>query len=515
VSRGKAWSFLFLVSFASACSSGKNYFSVKEKHVQVGSEFALSSDGVETARIAKEILKKGGNWADVFIASSFALAVERPQSTGIGGGGFALIYVAQEKKSYALDFREAAPLFLSTKTAELLNEEGKRIGALTSKSTKGAGVPGFVAGMQRVHKQWATLPWATLIAPSIKLAEKGFVVDALLEEALSSNEDKIKSDAGLDKVYRPQAKLLRKGDLLIQEDLAKTLKMIAAKGARDFYRGPIAKKIVSYVTQEKGYLRLGDFQKYRVIERQPMKWKEKNYEFHAFPYPSFGGEATQLMQSDDKLREASNVVSLVNEWVNTQERVYEFRAKRYEQSSDKPQTTHLSLMDAAGNVVSSTQTVNSAFGAGKMVPGTGILLNDEMDDFYYENPKALNHPKRSSRPLSSMAPTIVLESGRPKIATGSQGGRRLMSCVNWVLLNYLWHAKTLEEAVSSPRIHVAYPHKKLIVDKGTPKSWLKNLSAYEVENPPVDCRVQSVERSSSGMLKSVVDPRSTGVPLAL
>lgn len=509
-----AFSLILLTSCASAPK--EQHFSVKPEHVKVGSNLAVSSDGAYTAKIVEEIHKLGGNWADVFVAASFALSVERPQSTGIGGGGFALIHVAKESKTYAFDFREAAPEQLAKKYKELFSADGKRNTDLSSKSLRGSGVPGTVLALEQIHKKWGKLKWEQVITPSIKLAEEGFKVDRLLAQAISLANAKIIADPNMKAVYYNGETPLKEGDTVVQKDLAQTLKTIAKSGSKEFYRGSITKQIVDFNKKSGGYLAAKDFSKYKVIERKPLTWTQGNFEFIAFPFPSFGGEATYMIQNNSNLHKEQNEESLTQEWVATLTKTFEERAKKFEGATNKPETTHISIVDAEGNTVSSTQTVNSTFGSGKMVPGAGIIMNDEMDDFYYENAKAKNHPLQTPRPLSSMAPTIVLQNGKVKLATGSQGGRRLMSCVNWVLLHKLWLNKSLEEAVSSSRIHLSYPQKELVVDVGTPNTWLKNLSDYKITNPPVDCRVQSVEvDEATKTLKSVVDPRSTGTPVAI
>ena len=491
-------------------------FDVKTEQVKSGKLFALASDGKKAAAIAEEIYKKGGNWADVFVATSFAISVERPQSTGIGGGGFTLAYVASEKKTYAFDFREAAPLSLSKKYKDLLGEDGKRKNELSSRNVKGAGVPGVVAGLYQIYSKWGKLRWKDLLQPAIELAEKGYPVDSLLAASIVMNKEKLLADPSATKIFFRNNLPLKEGDLLVQSDLAQMLKLIAKKGPTEFYSGSIAKKIVKFVRSSGGYIELKDMAAYQVQEREALKWKEHQYDFVGFPFPSFGGEATQLIQSDDALKKTASPENLATEWVHALERVFEFRAKKYEIASNKPQTTQISFIDSAGNAVSSTQTINSPFGSGKMVPNTGIMLNDEMDDYFYENAEALNHPTKLARPLSSMSPTLVFEDGKVKLAIGCQGGRRLISCVNWVMINYLWQGKTLEEAMASPRIHIAYPNKTLVADVTTPESWFKDLKGYKVENPPVDCRTQSVEfDNKTGIIKSVVDPRSTGIPAAL
>ena len=500
-------SFLFFILLG--CSSSRKGFQVTPANIEEGRKFAISTDGQAAPIIARQIVAAGGNIADAFVAASFAISVERPQSTGIGGGGFALIYDTKSDHTYAYDFREQSPASLA------------RLGLknMPSYSPHLVGVPGLIAGLAAIHKKWGRLPWRDLVLPAAELADRGFPADQLLLEAIQAYSAKIKQNPSLKEIFFPNGNNLQLGQPVPQKHLARVLTQIAGQGAQAFYQGDVARKIVSFVRSKGGVLGLADFKHYQVNEPKALEWTQPPYKFAGFPLPSFGGEATQLIQQNALLHTKETEVELAQNWVKVLQSVFKLREEKFERSSQKMQTSHLSLIDGEGNAISSTQTINSPFGSGLVVPELGFILNDEMDDYFLGDTKAQNSPQKMGRPLSSMSPTLVFRqvtSGlrKPLLAIGSQGGRRLLSCVNWVLVNYLWQGKTLEDSITSSRIHLAYPKKSLIVDEGTPPEWLKSFPDYEIKAPSVNCRTQTVLRESDGLLRAITDPRSTGRPAA-
>ena len=471
------------------------------EHEFVGSKLAIASQGKHSSRIGRDVYAAGGNAVDVATALSFALAVERPQSTGLGGGGFMLIYMAKQGKVYALDFREKAPqqatrdMFLDSKRA-----------VIPQKSRQGAvavGVPGFVAGVLAAQERFGRLARSKVIEPAALLAEQGFAVYEHLAVALQKKQKLLANDSNAAQIFfKKDGTPYRVGEKLQQPQLATTLRKIAARGKDAFYLGEVAHSIATATSDN---ITPRDLESYHIVWRTPVSGSFRGYQIFSMPPPSSGGvhilQMLNIMEQFAFQRQDFDHASRINVLTQVMQRAYADRAlhlgdsdfvkvpvarltsrdyarevagkidKQRARSSATTQsrgklssdsTTHFSVIDADGNVVTSTQTINGWFGAGLVAGNTGIVLNNEMDDFSIKADTAnmfgalggkQNSIAPNKRPLSSMSPTIVMRDGKPLLALGAPGGTRIITCVLQTLLNYLDYGMSLYEAVAAPRLH--------------------------------------------------------------
>lgn len=536
-----------------------------------GQRYAIAAQGEAAASAADKMFALGGNIIDAAVAASFAISVERPHSTGIGGGGFLLFREAKSEKVFALDFRERAPLkatrdmYLGAK-GEF--DQQKSLNGILSVAT-----PGIVAGLAEIHARWGRLPFAKTVEPAIALAENGFPVYPTLASALAHRASVLGADPGSRKIYfRPDGTPLRAGDLLVQKDLAGTLRLIGRLGKKGFYEGKVGGSILSFMRQEKGLIGKKDFDAYRVKWREPLRGSFLGHEIYSMPPPSSGGihvlqilnilekdplqelgpltassvhltaSATQLAFADRAVYPGDpDFVSVPSEWLISKDYAKERRAlideNRARPSSEiragtfrdtgHAETTHFSILDAEGNAVASTQTINYSFGSGVTVPGTGVLLNDEMDDFAAKAGAAnaygalggeANAIAPGKTPLSSMSPTIVLKEGRPVMAVGAPGGTRIITCVAQTILNYLAFGLPAWESVAAVRFHQQWQPDEISMDApGIDPDSVKALErmGHHVRVAPnaVFCRTQLAVREGE-TLKAVSDPRDFGRSVA-
>ena len=533
-------------------------------YVAHGRKFALATQGPLSAQAGQKMLEAGGNAVDAGVAISFALAVERPQSTGLGGGGFFVLNIpGQGVKS--LDFREKAPATASKNM--YLDSAGEVIPNASLVGEKASGVPGMVSGLYEIHKKYGKLPWATVLAPAQQIAQDGFIVYSELAKALDEKKDVLKSFPGSFKIFfNGQGEILKEGDLLRQQDLAQTIGEIAKHGAQAFYEGQIAHKIAQQYSHT-GYIKLKDLSEYRPTWRAPVSQKLGARVIYSMGPPSSGGiHVLQILKMLDSfplqqwgpdnwrsihitaqamqqafadraeylgdadfvsvpvkgLLNDSYLKGLTNKFdldrAKVQKQVPAGSPLPYESS----ETAHFSVMDSQGWAIASTQTVNGFFGSGMVVEGTGMLMNNEMDDFSVKPGApnlfgAIGGEKNSiapgKRPLSSMSPTLVLENGRPIMAIGSPSGTKIITCVAQVLLNRLVYGMSLEKAMAYPRYHHQWSPDVLRVEEPFfPGPTLSKLSrmGYTLEKKALGCRVQAVELSETGELTAVADLRGLG-----
>lgn len=452
-----------------------------------------------------EMLRRGGNAVDAAVATSFAISVLRPQSTGVGGGGFLLLYMAERGDSVAIDFRERAPLRASR---DMFIRNGEAVPGLSRTGPLAVAVPGLVAGLVDVQQRYGTMPLADVMQPAIRLADEGFPVYPHLARAIAYRADTLRASPATEAVYFRDGQALQAGDLFVQRDLADTLRAIAENGKAAFYTGRVAEAIVGHMQAIGGLLTQDDLDRYRVIDRTPVTGTFRGAQVYSMPPPSSGVLLVQMLNvlsgfSVQKLGFRSPAA--VHVLTETMRRAFRDRARHLGDSDfvdvpvgrlasstyadelraeidveaatpsagapsernagplESTSTTHLSVVDAHGNAVSTTQTVNLYFGSGVMVPGTGILLNDEMDDFSAQpdKPNAFglvgmgeaNAIAPQKTPLSSMSPTIVTRDGRVELVVGGPGGSRIISSVLQVMLNVVAHRMKLPDAVGAPRIH--------------------------------------------------------------
>ena len=455
------------------------------------------------SEVGRDILKKGGNAVDAMVAVHFALAVVYPKAGNIGGGGF-MVYRDKNGNASTLDFREKAPLSASRNM--YLDKAGNAIDSLSRFGHLAVGVPGSVAGMYEAHKKHGQLPWSELIVPAIKLAENGFAVTAI--EATALNENKLK----FTQINRHENAFVKKsnwkaGQKLKQKDLAQVLHRIQKEGADGFYKGKTAELIVEDMKKGGGILSLQDLEKYQAKWRTPIVFDyKKNYKIITMPPPSSGGIVlAMLMQmvEDQPLEQMGfHSAAAVHLMAEVERRAYSDRAqhlgdsdfypvpteamldKSYAKSrmsdfneqkasaskqikAGKPvktseQTTHYSIVDADGNAVSVTTTLNGNYGSSVIVKGAGIILNNEMDDFSAKpgSPNMFgllgaeaNAIKPEKRMLSLMTPTIVEKDVKLLMVVGTPGGATIITSVFQVIINVIEFRLSLQEAVQSTRFH--------------------------------------------------------------
>ncbi|MGD8376861.1 MAG: gamma-glutamyltransferase, partial [Acidobacteriota bacterium] len=424
------------------------------------------------AAVGAAVLEDGGNAVDAAVATAFALAVTYPQAGNLGGGGFAVGRDA-DGTAWALDFRERAP---GASTPEMfLDETGRPDPARSRTGPLSVGVPGSVAGLLGLLERSGTLSRGEALSPAIRLAEDGFVVPEGLHRYIADHEGRLAEDPYTASVFLPGGAPPAAGARLVQSDLAATLRRIARRGASGFYRGPVARDLADRVQAGGGILDVADLRAYRVVPRQPLRGTFRGREVITMPPPSAGGlEVLQMLALLDGLEpaDAANPVAEAHRLAGVMQVAFADRS-RYLGDPDHVEvpvarllcpahldelraripagralssaelaggeapgpgpgeTTHLSVIDAEGNAVALTTTLNSAFGAAIAVPGRGFLLNNEMDDFaaapgqpnlygLVEGPANAVAPGK--RMVSSMSPTIVVEDGRPRLVLGSPGG---------------------------------------------------------------------------------------------
>ena len=540
-----------------------------ESYQAVGKKGMVATPNTEASEIGVAILKKGGSAVDAAIAVSFALAVLRPQSTGLGGGGFLLAYDHKNKKTVALNFREYAPL---KARADMYIKNGKPEPNLALDGALSVAVPRFIAGLGDIYDHYASkkIPWPELVQPAIDLAENGFVVYPHLAVALESRKEVIARFKPSAKIFLPQGKPLKEGDLLVQKDLAKTLKIIAQKGWSGFYEGSVAAAIIRTVQLGGGIMTIDDLWKVEPIETEPMEGHYHHYKIVSMPPPSSGGitliEALNILDNFPLSRQGPYNFKTVHEIVEAMRRAFLDRArylgdpgfvrmpikgllsKEYAKSlaesislekatpstelsppnfetPESNSTTHFSIVDGEGNAVASTQTINQYFGSGMVAEGTGIVLNDEMDDFSIQpgvpNGFGLlgseaNAIAPGKKPLSSMSPTFVFNpKGELIMALGSPGGPRIITAVLETILNRIDFKASFLDAVAAKRYHHQWMPDQLEYEAGTFTPELEQRLArvgHHLKEIKPAWLVTLVAKTKEGWV-GISDPRGVGVPL--
>lgn len=565
-----------------SCSTGKlAYRTVPlapgeklENHYKVGKKYMVATQGKHATEAGKKMFELGGNAIDAAVAVSFVISVERPQSTGIGGGGFLLFWRPGMAEPETYDFREKAPLLAHSKM--YLDQNGNEIKGKSLDGIFAGGVPGLVAGVLEAHKNYGKLPLEKVMAPAIKLAEEGFVVYPGLAKALRYKKDLLSTFPASKKIFFKSAKgdgtevigweVLKEGDLLVQKDLAKTLREISVKGKDGFYKGWVADAIVKEQRRHGGLIRINDLRRYNVVKRPPVKGSYKGYEIFSMGPPSSGGiHVLQILNIVEPLNLGHYGLQdpkTIHYTASAMQQAFADRAKylgdsdfvkvpikdltskkyaeevRKKIPKDKPrlgktvfagrfegyesdETTHFTIMDINGNVVSSTQTINGWFGSGLVIPKTGVVLNNEMDDFAVKvgasnlfgaigGKNNLVEPEK--RPLSSMSPTIVLKNKIPVLALGTPSGTRILTCVAQTILNYIEHKTDLLGAVSAVRFHQQWsPDELRIGESGVLLDTEKKLRrmGHKLNHENLGCRIQAIALEDQKII-GVSDPRGQG-----
>ena len=470
-------------------------------------------------RVGLEILQQGGNAVDAAVAVGFALAVTLPRAGNLGGGGFMVIHMADSDETVAIDYREKAPMAATRDM--FLDAQGEADPELSRFTHLAVGVPGTVAGMALALERYGTMSLQEVTQPAIELASEGIVVGRDLAESLAALKERFqKSEASMDIFFKQGGEPYRPGDVLVQSDLAASLRLIAERGPSAFYGGPIAEKIVAEMERGGGLITREDLRAYEPVVREPVRGDYRGYEILSMPPPSSGGvhvvqilniledypigflghnsadtihlmaEAMRLAYADrskwlgDPDFEDIPVEGLTSEDYAAVLRAGISRASAAASEEVAPgtpppyeseDTTHYSIVDEDGNAVANTYTINFSYGTGITAAGTGILLNNEMDDFSAKPgvPNAygliggeFNAVEPEKRPLSSMTPTIVQKDGEPFLVTGSPGGSRIITTVLQVIMNVVDHGMNAQEAVNAVRVHHQWLPDELRVEEG-------------------------------------------------
>ena len=471
------------------------------------------------SQIGADILAKGGNAVDAAVAVGFALAVTYPQAGNIGGGGFMIIHLAEENKSIAIDYREMAPA--GAHRDMYLNEDGSVNNDLSKYGAKASGVPGTVAGMVHALEKYGTMSLKDVMRPAYDLANDGFPMYNYLRSSLDKRKERLINNEAAAKVFfKKDSSSYNYGEMVKQKDLAWSLKQIMNGGKDAFYKGKIAKRIVADQKNNGGLITMDDMAAYVVVERPPIVGEYKGYKVVSMPPPSSGGvhlvQMMNMLEEDDLKAKGHNSAAALHLYIEAMRQAYadrskylgdpdfadvpvaELTSKEYarltraqipaensRRSTDvapaldlikeSPDTTHFSVMDKDGNAVSNTYTLNFSYGSHIMAAGTGIMMNNEMDDFSAKpgtpNGYGLiggdaNSVQPRKRPLSAMTPTIVLKDGKPFFVTGSPGGSTIITVVLQSVLNVLEFDMNAKHALAAPRIHHQWLPDAVILEEG-------------------------------------------------
>jgi len=510
----------------------------------------VSSASRLASQVGVDVLAKGGNAVDAAVATAFALAVTWPSAGNIGGGGF-LIYHGENGHATAFDFREKAPL---AATADMfLGENGRIQNNSNHIGVLAVGVPGTVAGLWKAHQEQGSLPWGDLVAPAVALAREGIPITYSLATGFARSKSRFdRYPSSKAKFSRPDGSLYELGDNWEQPDLAHTLEMIQEKGRDGFYKGENAARFASYMRANNGLITEEDLAKYEAIEREPIRGSYRGYDIISMPPPSSGGvvlvEMLNILEGFDLESMGHNSAATLHVMTETMRRAYADRAQhlgdpdfnndmplsrlmskeyaqvmresidmsaasesdpeRFAQRYESEETTHFSVVDGAGNMVSMTYTLEFGYGSAMVVEGGGYLLNNEMGDF---NPVPCettlsgqigtlpNLVQPQKRMLSSMTPTIIAESGKPLFTAGSPGGKTIINTTLQIILNVLDHKMNIAESVEAGRIHHQWLPDETRIERGALS--VDTLQLYKSFGHKVS------ERSSQGAAMSVYHDR--------
>jgi len=532
------------------------------RHPIFGANGMVSSQNAHATEVGAQVLADGGNAVDAAVAVGFALAVTLPRAGNLGGGGFMLVHDADTGETVAIDYREEAPLRAGRDM--FLDGDGNVDEIKARFSHYSAGVPGTVAGLWRAHQDYGRLPWKRVVDPAIRLARDGFEVTYDLAGLLAARKERLcRFEAACRYFYKPGGEAYEPGERFVQPDLADTLEAIATDGPDAFYRGGIAAKIVAEMEKHGGLIDAGSLAAYEPAIRDAARGTYRGYEVLAMPPPSSGGiHIVQMLNilenfpmadfgagSADALHALAETARLAYadrskhlgdpdfydvpaEWLMSKAYAKQLAAtidmKQARPSSDvapgvppayeSPDTTHFSVIDRDGNVVSNTTTLNFSFGSGIAVTGAGFLLNNEMDDFSAKAgvPNAFgligheaNEIESGKRPLSSMTPTIVLDDGKAWFATGSPGGSRIMTTVLQMIVNVIDHEMNIAEAEAAPRMHHQWLPDVLQLESGFSPDTIRILEARGHEIAATQWSMGSLQTVAwkDGVFRGSSDPR--------
>jgi gamma-glutamyltranspeptidase/glutathione hydrolase len=523
----------------------------------------VSSQEALASGAGASILAAGGNAIDAAVATAYALAVTLPQAGNLGGGGFLVFWNQPERRGYALNFREMAPRRAHKDL--FLNADGSVNRKLATRSLLSTGVPGTVAGLLKAQERFGALSRSEVMAPAIRLAEQGFPVYPVLADSLKRAAPLLQADPSAKAIYyKSDGEPYAAGEILRQPLLAATLRRIAQQGRSGFYQGPLAQELEILMRQGGGLMDRQDLAAYTAPWVEPVQGNFRGLKVLSMPPPSSGGvtliQMLNLLEPFDLAGMGLNSGDSIHTLVEAMNLAYRdrnselgdpdqvkvpvqrltskayanslrslIRPQRHTPSADlggtaplpanSTNTTHLSVADQQGSLVALTTTLNFAYGNGVAIPGTGVLLNNEMDDFTSKpgvpNAYGLVQGEKNAiapgrRPLSSMTPTVVLNAdGSPWLATGTPGGSRIITTVLQVLLNRVVHGLNLATSVLSPRIHSQLWPDRVQIEQGISPDTINLLEqwGHAIQRSRAMGSANSVEVQTSGGSLGVADPR--------
>lgn len=548
--------------------------SIEARHGAVAAEHRLASEA------GVEILRNGGNAVDAAVAAALATGVVNPSSSGLGGGGFAVIWDERRSKAFTIDFRESAP---SGATRDMYVRADGTVDADASRTGPLAvAVPGEPRGLELALERHGTISFAEAAAPAIRLARDGFAIEAHLASAIASGRDRLAADPGLARVFlHEDGSPRREGETLRRPELAATLERLATAGVSDFYEGEIAADIVRTVAKARtptagagpgagAPLDAADLASYRPIARDPLRLRYRGREILTMPPPSSGGGVLGEALGVFEPWNVAALDPLGPTWVHlageTMKNVFADRARLYGdpaytdvplarllgaqhrdailgrldwkralpareiappvQAAGDGGTSHISVVDADGNAVALTTSVNTSFGAGLSVPGRDLVLNNTMDDFSAQpgKPNAFglvgsdaNAIAPGKRPLSSMTPVVALNDGDVEVVAGASGGPLIITSTLQALVGVIDFGRTTDAAVGAPRIHHQWLPDKLFLEAGFPEKTWRDLRGvgHDAVPMPAKASVQEIRVTTSAggrVLQATSDPRKGGVP---
>lgn len=488
----------------------------------------VSSQNALSTAVGQAILSAGGNAIDAAVAVGFSLAVTLPRAGNLGGGGFMMVHIAKDKQTIAIDYRGTAPMSVSA--ANFLDAEGRVDKSLSKTGFTASTVPGTVAGLFEAHQRWGRLPWHTLLAGAIRQAEQGIEVSEDLAWAIGAKAGVLKSNPDSRRIFfKAEGEPFKAGDNMPRKALAKTLKQIAAKGRAGFYRGRVARQIAREMKAHGGFIREQDLADYKVEVKTPLATDYRGYKVHTMPPPAGGIHLIQMLNMLEGYPVESyghNSANSLHILAEVMKRAYAFRAKylgdpafvdvpvnwliskrlalsqmetvkmqratpvaeiapsRPAELQESADTTHFSVMDREGNVVSNTYTLSASFGSGVTIADTGILMNNQINNFALRygvpgasgaNASFANALQGGKRTKSTQTPLIVFKDQIPLLATGTPGGRRIITTMLQIISNVVDHHMNIADATHAPRIFHGWAKDELEYEPGISPDTLKLL----------------------------------------
>lgn len=548
---------LFIVSLSTA--HARSFPSLTSKNGMV------AADSAQASQAGAAILAAGGDAIDAAVTTALVLGVVHPFASGIGGGGFAVVHRV-DGSNLALDFREMAPADAGKDM--YLDQAGNVIPKASTRGPKAAGVPGELAGLARLHKRFGKLPWAQVVEPALKAARDGFPADAVLHSRVTSKQALIAARPVLARTFLKEGKAVPVGGIVKRPDLARTLAIIAEQGATAFYNGPLANRIAGTIRADGGLVSVKDLAEYTTKERPLVKAMWKGYAILSMPPPSSGGavliQVLRALEQTDLKALGHNSSAYLHRLTEALKHAFADRANvmgdpdftpvpidkligdatiKRVQDTFQPQgthpkevyggsygipkdsgTTHFNVIDKAGNAVAITSTVNTSFGSLYVAGDTGVLLNNQMDDFvskpgvpnaYGLVGRKANAIEGKKRPLSSMSPTLVLKDGQVVLAVGASGGPTIITGTLQVLLNVIEFGMDPRTAIEVSRVHHQWVPERLMVESDLPRDVVDALvrRGHVVKTWGRFNAVQAITNSKDGQA-AACDPSKQGVPAA-